>query len=93
MLSGHIPVIEGCSAVAAVASPLDDEEVEDQLRLFIGVSSEVDEFPAPASRHLWLPEALAAQDLRAAEYARRVGPSVRNACACLEHYLSADLGG
>ena len=91
MLSRHIPVLEGCAAVAAVASPLNDIEVEDQLRLLIGVASEADEFPGRATRHLWSPDALAAQDRKAAEYAQRVENLVRNACARLEQYLKADL--
>lgn len=77
----------------AWASPLNDIEVEDQLRLFIGVASEADEFPATATRHLWSRDALAAQDQRAAEYAQRVENPVREACARLEQYLKADLGG
>jgi hypothetical protein len=91
MLSRHIPVLEGCAAVAAVASPLNDIEVEDQLRLLIGVASEADEFPVRATRHLWSPDAVAAQDRKAAEYAQRVENLVRNACARLEQYLKADL--
>jgi hypothetical protein len=93
MLSRHIPVLEGCVAVAAVASPLNDIEVEDQLRLLIGVASEADEFPARAPRHLWSPDALAAQDRKAAEYAERVEKPVREACARIEQYLKADLVG
>lgn len=91
MLSGHIPVIEGCAAVSAVASPLNDIEVEDQLRLLIGVASEADNFPVGATRQLWAPDALAAQDQSAAEYAQRVEGPVKKACARLEQYLRADL--
>ena len=91
MLSGQIPIIEGCVAVSAVASPLNDIELEDQLRLFRGVASEADDFPARATRHLWAPDALAAQDQRAAEYAQRVEALVKKASARLEQYLKAHL--
>lgn len=62
LLSGRIAILEGCCAVAALGSPLNDVDLEDQLRLFICVASEADEFPAPATRHLWSQDALAVQD-------------------------------
>lgn len=93
MLSGGISVLDGCSAIAPAAWALNDAQIEEQLRFFIGVAGEVDEFPTRATRHLWSPDALAVQDQRAAEYSQRIESTVINACVHVEDYLKADLAG
>jgi Cysteine-rich CPCC len=54
MLSGAISVLDGCSAIAATAWALNDAQIEEQLRFFIGVAGEVDEFPTRTTRHLFV---------------------------------------
>jgi hypothetical protein len=91
MLSGRVAILEGCAAVAAVAWPLDESRLDEILRPFAAVASEMDAFPTGATRDLWSPEALAIEDAKAADYARRMGGSVKDACIRLEELLRADL--
>jgi hypothetical protein len=91
MLSGGISVVDGCSAIASLARALNDAQIEEQVRFFIGAASEVDEFPTWATRHLWSPDAVAVQDQRAVEYSQRITSAVMTACVRLEDYLKADL--
>jgi hypothetical protein len=93
MLSGRIKTLEGCSAVAAVSWPIDDPALDEMLRFFRGVASEIDELPNPATRHLWLPEALTLEDAKAADYERRIETSVRDMCVQLKTYLQSQLSG
>ena len=92
MLSGQIATLEGCCAVAAVASPLNEPELNELLLTFEGVASEVDELPSAITRDLWSPEALITEDAKAAEYENRIRGSVRDACVRIQSYLQAQLG-
>ena len=91
MLSGRITPLEGCSAVASVAWPIDDPALEQNLRTFQAVAGEAGEFPTGEVRQLWSPEALAREDAKAADYSRRIAESVRRACIELEARLKAEL--
>lgn len=85
--AGHIGLLDGCSAKAATAFPLNDEgPLEDLLRGFVAVSDEMDEYPV-GTRELWAAEALEAKDAELREYEQRVRRGVLADCARMEALL------
>jgi hypothetical protein len=91
MRAGQIGTLEGCCGVAAVAWPLNEPELDEILRTFEAVASEVDEFPTGGARDLWSPEALRIKDAEATEYELRVRNTVQNACSLLQERLETKL--
>lgn len=90
--AGHIGVLDGCSAIAATAFPLDCEgPLEDLVRGFAAVSGEIDEFPVGSVRELWAAETLKAKDAELREYERRAREGVLADCARLEAALVKEL--
>ena len=90
--AGHIGLLDGCSAIAATAFPLNDEgPSEDLLRGFVAVSGEIHEYPVGSTRELWAAEALEAKDAELREYEQRVRRGVLADCAQLEALLVKDL--
>ncbi|MFN7922078.1 MAG: CPCC family cysteine-rich protein [Bryobacteraceae bacterium] len=90
--AGRIGVLDGCSAIAATAWPLNLEgPLEDVVRHFTGVAGEIDDFPSGNTRDLWDAVPLAEKDAELREYERRVRSSVLNDCQQLEALLVKDL--
>lgn len=90
--AGHMPMLEGCTAIAMLSWPLlSGEPTEESLRTFDGVASEIDDMPIGEEKNLWSAAALAEADLRMAEYEATVRPSVIDACDRLEAKLLAEL--
>ncbi len=89
ILSGTIGILDGCAAIASVAFPLNEPELNDALRFFAIVAGEADEFPSGETRRLWAPEALKAKDKEAGDYERRVRSDVNDACRRLKQLLEA----
>ena len=87
MLSGHIATLDGCSAIAAVASPLNDSDCAETLRTFEVVAGEIDDLPVGETRQLCSPDVLRVKDAESAAYEHRVRSVVQNACHQLETYL------
>jgi hypothetical protein len=90
VLSGHISTFAGCSAIAGVAFPLDEPELNLILRTFEVVAGETDEFPTGETRKLWHPELLKAKDAEATDYENRIRSEVQNACRQLKECLEAE---
>jgi hypothetical protein len=94
MKSKHIGVLQGCDAIASVSWPVNSEgTLEECLRLFVGVASEIDDMPTRATRQFWSTEALAKKDTQMAEYEARIQAAVMEACDRLETALLRDLQG
>lgn len=92
--SGHIGLLDGCSAIAATGFPLNGYgPLEDLIRGFALVSGEIDEYPAGSVRELWAAEALDAKDAELQEYEQRVRVGVLMDCVQLEAVLVKDLIG
>jgi hypothetical protein len=90
VLSGYISNLAGCSAIAGVAFPLDEPELNVTLRTFEVVAGETDEFPTGETRKLWHPELLKVKDAEATDYENRIRSEVQNACRQLKRYLEAE---
>lgn len=67
--------------------------MEECLRLFVGVASEIGDMPTRATRRFWSTEALAKKDTQMAEYEARIQAAVTEACDRLETALVRDLQG
>ena len=90
--AGHIGLLDGCSAFAAPAFPLNDEgPLEDLLRGFARVPGEIDEYPVGSTGELWAKDALEAKDAEFREFEQRVRLGVLADCAQLQAVLVKDL--
>jgi len=60
MLDGSLPYSEGAGLIVSASLDADlDRDRDPDILPFIAITSEVDRFPAPHTRHLWNREALA----------------------------------
>lgn len=87
ILSGTIGILDGCAAIASVAFPLNEPELDEALRFFVIVAGETEEFPSGETRRLWAAEALKSKDTEASDYERRVRSDVNDACDRLKQLL------
>lgn len=90
MLSGKLGVIDGCSAIACLASGMEDDRLRPTLQTFEIVAGETEELPRGDVGDLWHPAALAAKDVEVAAYEAQVTNEVFNACRSLEALLVLD---
>jgi hypothetical protein len=91
MLVGRISILNGCTAVSALAWNFSTESEWENFAIFNGVASEIEDLPNAATRHLWSPEALKLEDAKAADYERRVKAAVEHACIRLKDLLQSEL--
>ena len=90
--TGAIALLEGCTAVSALSWPVKvDAPLEESLRIFKGVASEIDDMPTGRVRELWSAAALADKDAQMAEYEKRVRPAVLDGCDRWEAAVLAGL--
>lgn len=90
--AGTIPLLEGCIAISALGWPLNTAgPMEECLRLFYGVASQVDDMPTGEARKLWSVAALAEKDSEMLEFEKRVRDAVLGACGPTETTLLAEL--
>jgi hypothetical protein len=59
ILSGEVPVLEGCHSLAALRWEIEVDEQDPDFLAFAIISSEIDALPIGAVRIHWAPEALA----------------------------------
>jgi len=90
--AGTVPLLQGCTAVSALAWPMRTQGViEECLRLFEGVASEVEDMPTGDTRNLWAPSALFEKDGEMAAFEKKVQDAVMAACRQMETALAAEL--
>lgn len=59
ILSGEVPVLEGCHSLAALRWEIEVDERDPDFLVFAMISSEIDTLPIGTIRKHWAPEALA----------------------------------
>ncbi|MGE8281125.1 MAG: hypothetical protein ACN6O2_11875 [Stenotrophomonas sp.] len=60
VISGEIPVLEGCNSLAALRHEIDVDEFDPDFLVFAMISSEIDTLPIGAARTHWAQDALVA---------------------------------
>lgn len=59
VISGEIPILEGCHSLAALRCEIEVDESDPDFLAFAMISSKIDALPVGASRKHWAPDALA----------------------------------
>jgi Protein of unknown function (DUF2489)/Cysteine-rich CPCC len=94
VLSTQIGVIDGALFLSSMSHYLNlDPEWSDELRIFRGIASEIDDLPTGMARQFWAPQALAQKDQELASYESRIRETVVQQCQSLEGKLRSHLLG
>jgi hypothetical protein len=84
MLDGGVEPQDGCREICRLRHQLSEPETYDQdLLVFVGIDSELDDCPTGLARQYWAPSALAEKDQQRDEYLRRVKDALTKACRAL----------
>lgn len=84
MLDGRVGLHAGCESIAGLRHQLPEPEANgNELNLFVGIASELDDCPVSSERQYWEPAALADKDRKRDEYLNRVKEDLLNACRAL----------
>jgi hypothetical protein len=92
VLSTQIGVIDGTLFLSSMSHYL-EPEWSDELRIFRGIASEIDDLPTGMARQFWAPQALAQKDQELASYESRIRETVVQQCRSLEGKLRTNLLG
>jgi Cysteine-rich CPCC len=93
MPGGAVGIAAGSTQISSLRLQLDQPDLEDALRFFAGVASDVDDLPIGSERDSWDPTALAVKDRQLVDYESRVRDRILAECGALEQLLVADLAG
>jgi hypothetical protein len=81
VLANEMDPLEGCRWIVRHQSALSEEErLDPSFVRLVGIESETDQFAMGVARQNWDAQALAEQDVRRAEYLRRVQLDLLEAC-------------
>jgi hypothetical protein len=84
VLGGEIGLWEGTRQLAHLSRSLSEAEASDpNVLVFVGVDSELDDFPIGSARERWAAEALADKDRQRDEYLRRARVAIESACRAI----------
>lgn len=84
VMAGTADLLDACREIVSARAGLSHPEIMDEdLLVFVGVESDLDDVPSGSARLLWEPQALAAKEQRSAEYLSRARPEIMRACVRL----------
>jgi hypothetical protein len=84
ILDGRVEPQDGCREISRLQHQLSELEMHDEdLLVFVGIDSELDDCPTGLARQYWAPSALTEKDRQRDEYLHRVKDRLMKACRAL----------
>jgi hypothetical protein len=92
MLTGETSLVEGARDLAQIASRLRaSESLPHELKYFLGVASETEDFPLGQERAMWNEDALARKDVEAERYLLRTRLEALEQCKRILRWADVEL--